>query len=160
MTRARLLTLRVNDEEHVVAALPSATLTEVLRDQLGLTGTKQGCDAGDCGACTVLVDGRAVLSCLTLAIAVEGSAITTIEGLARKGALHVLQESFDEAGAVQCGFCTPGMLLSAKALLDREPDASPERIRAALAGNLCRCTGYTRIVDAVTAAARRLGSAQ
>ena len=152
----RLLRLRVNGEDHAVAALSSATLCEVLRESLRLTGTKQGCDEGNCGACTVLVDGRAVLSCLTLAIATEDHEVTTIEGLAQNGALHVLQESFDEHGAVQCGFCTPGMLLSAKAFLDRRPDAGVEAIKEALSGNLCRCTGYTRIVTAVIEAARRI----
>lgn len=129
------------------------TLLEVLRNRLGMTGTKQGCDQGECGSCTVLLDGRPVLSCLTLAVRVENRQVTTIEGLAEGNKLHPVQTAFQEAGAIQCGFCTPGMVLTAKALLDRNPHPHREEIKAALAGNLCRCTGYTKIVAAVERAA-------
>jgi carbon-monoxide dehydrogenase small subunit len=131
-------------------------LLDLLRRRLGLTGTKESCGVGECGACTVLVDGRAVNACLTAAWQVAGREVTTIEGLAPEGRLHPLQEAFLEAGAVQCGFCTPGMILAASDLLAREPDPSRETIRQALAGNLCRCTGYQHIVLAVRRAARRL----
>jgi len=151
----RLCTLTVNSEPFVRAIARGATLLEVLRDDLALTGTKRGCDSGECGACTVLCDGEPILACITLAVAVEGRAITTIEGVAEKGALHPLQRAFDEVGAVQCGFCTPGMVLSSKALLARNNDPSPEEIAEALSGNLCRCTGYGRIVEAVRLAAKR-----
>lgn len=130
------------------------TLLELLRDRLGLTGTKQGCAAsGNCGACTVLVDGKPILSCLTLAWIVRGQKILTVEGLAESITLHPLQKAFIDHGATQCGFCTPGMLLSAKALLDENPNPTREDVKEALAGNLCRCTGYIKIVDAVLAAA-------
>jgi carbon-monoxide dehydrogenase small subunit len=131
------------------------TLLELLRDRLGLTGTKQGCaGSGNCGACTVLVDGKPILSCLTLAASVKGQNILTIEGLSRGESLHPLQKAFIEHGAVQCGFCTPGMILAAKALLDENPKPTREEVRRGLAGNLCRCTGYVKIIDAVLAAAR------
>ncbi len=154
-----LCTLEVNGQRHELAVEPATTLLEALRDGLGLTGTKRGCDLGDCGACTVLVDGRPRLSCLTLALSVQGKAITTVEGLERRGSLHPLQDAFDRHGAIQCGFCTPGMLMSAKALLDRDPDPTREAIREGIAGNLCRCTGYQKIVDAVEDAARELRGA-
>jgi carbon-monoxide dehydrogenase small subunit len=128
-------------------------LLEVLRDQLALTGAKLGCGMGECGSCTVLLDGHAVCSCLTLAIETQGHAITTIEGLANPGELDPLQDAFAEAGGVQCGFCTPGMILSAKALLDHEPNPTEAEVRSALSGNLCRCTGYGKIVEAVLQAA-------
>src|SRR5262245_59936813 len=132
------------------------TLLEVLREDLGLTGTKHGCELGECGACAVLVDGEPMLSCLLLAVESTGRRVTTVEGLAAGGHLHPLQESFADLGAAQCGYCTPGILMTAKALLDREPHPSRERIREALSGNLCRCTGYHQIVEAVEAAAGKL----
>ena len=145
--------LRVNGETHEVLVTPHRTLLEVLREDLGLTGTKEACGLGNCGACTVLIDGRAALSCLMLANSAVGKEITTIEGLAQGDELHPLQQSFLDHGAVQCGFCSPGMLMSAKSLLDENPTPSEEEIRLALAGNLCRCTGYVRIVEAVKAVA-------
>ncbi len=154
----RTLRFRVNGDPVEVGVRDRETLLEVLRGRLGLTGTKQGCDVGDCGSCTVLLDGEPVLSCLTLAADVEGREVLTIEGLARGDGLHPLQQAFLDAGAVQCGYCTPGMILTAKALLDRNPRPSRGEIRTALSGNLCRCTGYRKIVDAVELAARRGGT--
>ena len=151
--RSRLLTLSVNSRTQTVAAADSATLLDVLRDGLHLTGTKQGCDGGECGACTVLVDGAPRLACITLAASVEGRAIETIEALATQGRLSALQRAFHEQLGAQCGFCTPGMVMAAEALLRREPQPSEAQIRAALAGNLCRCTGYVKIVEAVQTAA-------
>ena len=150
-----LLRLRVNGEDHDVAAAPHKTLLEVLREEMGLTGTKHGCELGECGTCTVLVDGEPVLSCLALPVELEGRAITTVEGMAPPGGLHPLQQAFAELGAAQCGYCTPGMLLTAEALLARNPRPTRDEVRAALAGNLCRCTGYTKILDAVELAALR-----
>jgi len=147
-----VLTLQVNGEPHELAVEPRATLLEALRYELKLTGSKQGCDKGDCGACTVLVDGRPVLSCLTLAQASGGKAITTIEGLARGNQVHPVQDAFDLCGALQCGFCQPGMMLSAAALLEKCPRPDEAQIREALSGNLCRCTGYTQIIHAVQVA--------
>jgi len=135
---------------------PHQSLMECLRDVLGLTGTKQGCNDGNCGACSVLLDGQLVNSCLVLGVEVEGREITTVEGLASWRGLHPLQQAFIDADAIQCGYCTPGFLIAAKALLDREPDPSVERIRTWLAGNLCRCTGYDKIVRAVRSAAAQL----
>jgi len=132
------------------------TLLDVLREQLGLTGTKKGCDAGDCGACTVVMDGKAILSCLTPVLQAAGKEIVTVEGLAQEGKLHPLQETFIECGAVQCGFCTPGMLLSAKALLEQNPSPTQEETKVAIAGNLCRCTGYKKIIDAIILASNRM----
>jgi carbon-monoxide dehydrogenase small subunit len=153
----QLCRLRVNGDERTCAVTPSTTLLEALRYELGLTGTKQGCDKGDCGACTVVVDGRAVLSCISLALAYDGGpGVTTVEGLAAAGRPHPLQEAFDETGGAQCGFCTPGVLMSAWALLARDPAPSRDAIKAALAGNLCRCTGYTKIYEAVERAAATL----
>ncbi len=154
--RRRAIELVVNGDRYEVAVEPWRSLAEVLREDLGLTGTKIGCNHGDCGACTVILDGRSVCSCLTLAVEAEGLAITTIEGLAPSGQeLHPLQQAFVERGAVQCGFCTPGMILNAKQLLDETPRPSEEEIRHALSGNLCRCTGYAKIVDAIRHAAGR-----
>lgn len=151
----RLITLNVNGERHELAVYPWRTLLEVLREELKLTGTKKGCDAGDCGSCTVLLDGRAILSCLMLAVKCQGSEIVTIEGLSEsQGKLHPLQQAFIDYGAIQCGYCTPGMLLTARALLDANPDPSIEEIKKGISGNLCRCTGYTKIIEAIGAAAR------
>ncbi len=144
-----LLPLTVNGETQEVAVPPHWTLLEALRYGLGLTGSKQGCDKGDCGACTVIVDGEAVLSCLTLAMAARGRSVRTIEGLAQCGKLDPVQEAFDVCGALQCGFCQSGMMMSARALLDAKPDATEADIGRALSGNLCRCTGYTKILEAV-----------
>ncbi|MCA9673570.1 MAG: (2Fe-2S)-binding protein [Kofleriaceae bacterium] len=146
--------LTVNGDAVRRAVPPERTLAELLREDLLLTGCKQGCDQGDCGACTVLVDGRAQLACLTLVVAIDGATIETVEGLQQRGRLHPLQAAFVAHGAAQCGFCTPGMLLSAVALLRASPRASRDEIRAGLAGNLCRCTGYVKIIDAVEAVAR------
>jgi carbon-monoxide dehydrogenase small subunit len=145
---------RVNGEPAEVLAESYKTLLEVLREDLNLTGTKHGCELGECGACAVLVDGQPVLSCLLVAEECDGRAITTVEGLAHDGRLHPLQECFADLGASQCGYCTPGILVTAKALLDREPQPSRERIAQALSGNLCRCTGYLQIIEAVEAAAK------
>lgn len=150
------ITLRVNGETHEVYVPVHKTLLEVLREDLGLTGTKHGCELGECGACTVLVDGEPYLSCLTLPIEVQGREIVTVEGMARNGELHPLQTAFAELGAAQCGYCTPAMLLTACALLEREVYPSRETIKEALAGVLCRCTGYTKILDAVELARDRM----
>ncbi len=150
----QLLRLEVNGRTHEVAAPGSALLLEVLRDPLGLTGTKQGCDGGECGACTVLVDGQPRLACITLAASVQGRQIETIEGLAQAGRMSRLQQAFHEHLGTQCGFCTPGMVMAAEALLRREPNPDKAQIREALAGNLCRCTGYVKIIESVQAAAR------
>jgi aerobic-type carbon monoxide dehydrogenase small subunit (CoxS/CutS family) len=150
-----LLHLRVNGEPHTVAAEPHHTLLEVLREELQLTGTKHGCELGECGACTVLVDGVPILSCLTLPAQLASDAeITTVEGLATGAQLHPLQTAFAEEGAAQCGYCTPGMLMAAKALLDTNRRPSRQEIAHAISGNLCRCTGYTAIYEAVEKAAK------
>lgn len=146
----------VNGETYELLVRPEQTLLDVLRRELKIMGTKKGCDTGDCGACTVLLDGTAVNSCLILAVEVDGHQVMTIEGLADGSELHPLQKSFVEHGAIQCGFCTPGMVLAAKALLDENPNPSEEEIKHALAGNLCRCTGYAKIIDAVTAAGKEM----
>ncbi len=154
----KLLQLTVNGTPREVAVHAHATLGEVLRQDLGLTGTKIGCGEGDCGACTVLLDGTPVNSCLVLALQANGREVTTIEGLADGEGLHPVQAAFVEAGAVQCGFCSPGMILSATALLDSVPKPTDHQVRHALSGNLCRCTGYQKIVDATLNAAETLGS--
>ncbi len=148
------INLTVNGIGHEVDVEPYRTLLDVLREDLGLTGTKRGCDHGDCGACTVLLDGRAVNSCLVLAMDARGRDILTIEGMAIEGELHPLQRAFIEHGALQCGYCTGGNILSARALLEENPDPSEPEVREALAGNLCRCTGYDKIVEAVLAVAQ------
>jgi aerobic-type carbon monoxide dehydrogenase small subunit (CoxS/CutS family) len=155
----QLMTFRVNGEDRQVAASPTHTLLEVLREELDLTGTKHGCELGQCGACTVLLDGEPVLSCLLLALEVQDAAITTVEGLAHDNTLHPLQQTFAERGAAQCGYCTPGFLMSGAALLERTTTPTPEEITAALSGNLCRCTGYSKIVEAVELAAARMREA-
>ncbi len=159
LRRTRLLVLQVNGEQQCTAAAEHHSLCEVLRYNLQLCGTKQGCDKGDCGACTVLVDGQPTLSCITLACAVEGKAVTTIEGLSVGGKLSPVQDAFDRCGALQCGFCQPGMMLSATALLAENPKPTVDEIRRALSGNLCRCTGYTKILEAVLLAAAHGGDA-
>lgn len=152
-----VITLKVNGDTFSLAVDPWRTLNEVLRDDLNLTGTKFGCGTGDCGVCTVLMDGKTVNSCLTLAVEAEGKDITTVEGLAPSGEeLHPIQEAFIEKGAIQCGFCTPGMELSALHLLNQNPSPKESEVRAALSGNLCRCTGYNKIVEAISAAAEKM----
>ena len=150
------LSLKVNGEEQSISFAPYKTLLEVLREDLGLTGTKHGCELGECGACAVLVDGRPQLSCLTLGLECEGRSVETIEGLARGPELHPLQAAFADFGGSQCGYCTPGVIMTAKALLDRHPSPSRQEIKEATAGNLCRCTGYQQIVDAIEDAAAKL----
>ena len=145
----RAIELKINGDTHEVLVSPNHTLLEVLRDKLGLMGTKRGCDLGACGARTVLINGEAYLSCVMLAVDASGKEILTIEGLAEGGDLHPLQSAFVEAGGLQCGFCTPGMILTAKAILDEEKDPSEEDIKKKMAGNLCRCTGYKKIIEAV-----------
>jgi carbon-monoxide dehydrogenase small subunit len=154
MTEKVMLTLRVNGESRTAAVEPHHTLLEVLREELDLTGTKHGCELGECGACTVLVDGVPILSCLTLPLQLTGAEIITVEGLATGTELDPLQTAFAEEGAAQCGYCTPGMLLTAKALLTSNPRPSRDEIAQAISGNLCRCTGYTAIYEAVERAAR------
>jgi carbon-monoxide dehydrogenase small subunit len=143
------ITVTVNNSTDVLDVPSNMTLLQMLRDRLALTGTKNGCTAGECGSCTVLLNGEPVNSCMTLAVECDGAQIVTVEGLAHDGRLDTIQQAFVEAGAVQCGFCTPGMLISARALLDRNPHPTESEIREALVGNLCRCTGYVRILDAV-----------
>jgi carbon-monoxide dehydrogenase small subunit len=153
------LSLTVNGEAYDILVAVHKTLLEILREDLGLTGTKHGCELGECGTCTVLVDGAPVLSCLALPVELEGRAITTIEGMASGAELHPLQRAFAELGAAQCGYCTPGILVTAQALLVDTPVPTREAIKEALAGNLCRCTGYTKILDAVELAALRMHGA-
>ncbi len=153
MAKKRLLSLRVNGSEKELAAADNALLLDLLRDELGLTGSKQGCDGGECGACTVLVDGEPRLACLTLAASCAGRSVETIESLAVGGRMGRLQQAFHEKLGTQCGFCTPGMIMAAEALLRRCPDPDEAQIRDALAGNLCRCTGYVKIIESVQAAA-------
>ena len=154
-----LVSLKVNGEQRSADVPPETTLLKMLREDLGLTGAKLGCDVGDCGTCTVIVDGESVNSCLMLAAKAEGADVTTIEGLATSAELHPLQQSFEELGALQCGFCGPGMLISAKNLLDKNPNPSVPEIRDALSGNLCRCTGYTKIIEAIQDAGRAMSAA-
>ena len=156
MRRNVQLNLSVNGETVEASFAPYKTLLEVLREDLALTGTKHGCELGECGACAVLVDGEPQLSCLLLAVECAGRNVETVEGLARGAELHPLQAAFADLGAAQCGYCTPGLLMTAKALLEREPNPSRERIREAVSGNLCRCTGYQQIFEAIEEAAKRL----
>ena len=156
MTRRRHVTTTVNGDPAEFLCEPGTTLLDAIRDELGLTGSKEGCGSGDCGACSVILDGRLVCSCLVLAVEAEGRRIETIEGMAEGGELHPLQRKFLEHGALQCGFCTPGLLVAAKALLETNPDPSETETRYWLAGNLCRCTGYDKIVRSVQAAAKEM----
>ena len=156
MQRSVQRVLTVNGEAQEVSFAPYKTLLEVLREDLGLTGTKHGCELGECGACAVLVDGEPQLACLTLALECEGRKVDTIEGLARGPELHPLQAAFADFGGSQCGYCTPGVIMTAKALLDRNPSPTRDEIKAATAGNLCRCTGYNQIVEAIEDAAAKL----
>jgi carbon-monoxide dehydrogenase small subunit len=149
----RIIQLTVNGEEYEVVVAPNQTLLEVLRDDLYLTGTKEGCGEGACGTCTVLLDGKPIRSCLTLAVEIQDREITTIEGLAPMGELHPVQKAFVEYGAIQCGFCAPGMILTTKALLDENPNPTEQEARQAISGNVCRCTGYAKIVEAMLKAA-------
>jgi aerobic-type carbon monoxide dehydrogenase small subunit (CoxS/CutS family) len=158
MTAHMPLTLTVNDITYTIYVEPNSTLLDVLRDKLGLTGTKKSCNEGECGTCTVLMDGKPVASCLVLAVDAQNKKITTIEGLADGEKLHPLQESFVKHGGIQCGFCTPGMIMSAKALLDENPDPNPLEVRRGISGNLCRCTGYQQIIDSILAAAKSMGN--
>jgi len=148
--------LNVNNEDYQVEVAPYHTLRDVLRDKLGFTDVKNGCNEGECGSCAVLVDGKPVTSCLMLAAQAQGKRITTARGLATDGKLHPLQEKFIDCGAVQCGYCTPGMLLVAKALLDKNPNPTEEEVREAISGNICRCTGYQQIVEAIMATAAEM----
>ena len=152
----QIITLTVNKEIYEIAVAPNRNLTQALREDLNLLGTKEGCGIGDCGACTVILDGRPVNSCLILAVQANGSEITTIEGVANGRDLHPLQEAFVEHGAIQCGFCTPGMVLSAKSLIEKNQNPTELEIREALSGNLCRCTGYQKIVEAVKIASENM----
>jgi aerobic carbon-monoxide dehydrogenase small subunit len=149
--------LMVNGKEHDLSVKPFATLLEVIREDLGLIGTKEGCGVGECGACTIILDGKTANACLILAVEADGKHITTIEGLSLGDKLHPIQDAFVEVGGSQCGFCTPGMVLSAKVLLDEIPKPTEEQIRKGLEGNFCRCTGYTKIIASVKAAAERMG---
>ncbi len=155
--RQEEVTLKVNGVSYRLNIEPWRTLVEVLRDTLGLTGTKKSCNEGECGACTVLMDGKPAASCLVLAMDAQGKEIVTIEGVSEGEKLHPLQEAFLKHGAIQCGFCTPGMVMSAKALLDEHPHPTSTEVRKAISGNLCRCTGYQQIVDSVLAASKAMG---
>ena len=149
--------LIVNKKKYEFSVSPNKTLLELLREDIGLTGTKEGCGLGECGACTVIMNGQTVNSCLVLAVEADGKDITTIEGLAENGKLHPVQQAFVDEGGLQCGFCTPGMIMSSKALLDANPNPNLEEIKRAIAGNLCRCTGYTKILKSVDTAAKMMG---
>ncbi len=150
----KTINLTINGMEHEISVSPNQTLLDLLRYDLGLTGTKKGCDLGDCGSCTVIVDGKPVSSCLVLAVQANGKDILTIEGMETEEDLHPIQQSFIDHGAIQCGFCTPGMILSGKALLDQNPNPDESDIRIAISGNLCRCTGYQKIVEAIKDASK------
>ena len=150
------ITFMLNGEQAEVAFAPHKTLLEVLREDLALTGTKHGCELGECGTCTVLVDGKSILSCLMLGLDAEGREVTTVEGMAENGRLHPLQDTFADTGAAQCGYCTPGFMLAAKELIEKNPTPSRDEIKEALSGNLCRCTGYIKIYEAVELAAERM----
>ena len=154
------IALTVNGDTYEVLIAPNQTLLEVLRDKLRLTGTKKGCDLGACGACTVLLDGEAYLSCLMLAVDAVGKEIVTIEGLSQGGELHPLQKSFVELGGLQCGFCTPGIIMTAKAVLDEEPQPTEKSVKKKMAGNLCRCTGYKKVVESIMSASGSIGGKQ
>lgn len=157
----QLITFRVNGEPCEIAVIPNRSLLDALRSEAGLTGTKKGCDVGECGSCTIIMNGKPVNACLVLAAEAQDAQITTIEGLqSADGALHPLQECFMQCGAAQCGFCTPGILVAAKALLDENPSPTTDEIRFAIAGNICRCTGYTKIIDAIAAAAPALNNSK
>lgn len=156
MSKKEHINTEINGDQVEFLCEPQETLLNVLRDELGLTGTKEGCGTGDCGACSVLLDGRLICSCLILAVEIEDKTLTTIEGIAKPEGLHVLQQKFLQHAALQCGICTPGFIIAAKALLDENPEPTEEEIRYWLAGNLCRCTGYDKIVRAVTDAAEEL----
>lgn len=151
----KLIKMTVNSKKYEISVQPNQTLVRVLREALGLTGTKVGCEMGDCGTCTVIMDGKAVNACLVLAVQADGREILTIEGLARDEALHPLQESFIMEGAIQCGFCTPGMIMSAQALLKENPDPDEAQIREGISGVLCRCTGYSKIVQAIKSTSQK-----
>ena len=155
----QLINLKVNGEVYDLAVEPYWSLLDVIRDKVGLTGTKKGCDEGDCGACTVLMDGKPVTSCMVLAVDARDRDILTIEGVAQNGQLHPIQQAFIDYGAVQCGFCTPGVILMTKAFLEETPHPTEAEIREAIAGNLCRCTGYVKIVEAIMAAAEQMAPA-
>jgi carbon-monoxide dehydrogenase small subunit len=155
----QIIKLNINSEDYELLVPPNIALVDVLRNELNLTGTKCNCRAGECGACTVLIESKPVLSCLTLAITVQGKNITTIEGLSDGNSLHPIQKTFIDYGAIQCGFCTPGMILTAKTLLDENPNPSREEVKLALSGNLCQCAGYVKIIDAVLAAAEMMKKA-
>ncbi|HVP05491.1 MAG TPA: (2Fe-2S)-binding protein [Dehalococcoidia bacterium] len=155
----QIINLRLNGQPNEVAVEPNWTLLETVREALGYTGAKEGCGTGDCGACTMLVDGRLITSCLMLAPQADGRSVTTVEGLAKNGTLHPVQQAFVDAGGVQCGFCTPGMVMASVALLEKNKNPTFEEIREGLAGNLCRCTGYTKIFEAVELAAQRMRGA-
>ena len=156
----RSISLTVNGTVHSLSVAPNQTLLEITRNVLHLTGTKEGCGSGECGACTVLLEGKPVNSCLVLAVEADGRQVTTIEGLAGSDGLHRLQNAFIEHGAVQCGFCTPGMIMTAKALLDENPRPTEEEVRLAVYGNLCRCTGYIKIIEAILSAAAQMEAGQ
>jgi len=151
----QIIRLRINGEEHELEISANETLLEVLRERLSLTGAKEGCQDGSCGACTILLDGKPARACLILALEAEGKDILTIEGLSRGNELHPIQEAFINHGGIQCGFCTPGMILTAKALIDSNPEPTEAEVKEAISGNLCRCTGYTKIVESIIAATKR-----